>query len=397
MPTLLATSPLAATRSKPVITASTAPVRMSAGRGGVDRQLVLDPEPAELPHRQPRALQQRARLAGEHAQRPPVGELGDHARARCRGRSRPAPRCCSGVITRPRGHAVLEQVGAVPRQRGARRLVLAVDRLGLGARRLGAAAARGRAHPLDRPGEVARGRARAGEAVGGRVERARGRRRRPSRGRRRRPPRSAARRGRRAARSPPPCPRPRSAPAPPRGRAAASGRARAGARPSQRRGGGAWVVGAIRHDGMPRAPRALRLRPRQDLRLGPRARRRRPRGGRGRARRPAGAERRRQVDARQGRVRPRDADGRSRRGLRRARRLGRGAPVAGLPGRALPLPRLVHGPRAARRSTSAWRSPRAARASGRSCSSSSGSPRRARPGWGRCPRACSSGSGSRRR
>ena len=111
-----------------------------------------------------------------------------------------------------------------------------------------------------------------------------------------------------------------------------------------------------------RARRALRLRPREDLRLRPRAHRRRPRGRRGRARRPARAQRRGQVDAREDRLRAGHADRRHRRGVRRARRLGRGAP------------------RSSATSPSCSASPTGARATScSSCTRSSPAPRAARP------------------
>ena len=91
------------------------------------------------------------------------------------------------------------------------------------------------------------------------------------------------------------------------------------------------------------------------------------------------------------------ADGGTRRG-RAARPPARSRRTRdGLPRRAVPLPRLVHGRRGARAAPAARRV-RGRRGRARpSCSSSSGWPTRAGAGSGRCPRACSSGSGSRRR
>ena len=116
MPTLLATSPLAATRSKPVITASTSPRRISPAAAPSTTQLVVDPEPPELPHRQPRALQQRA--APRRPARAPAGgrRARRSRRARCRARSRRARRCCSGSSREPDGAHGLEQVRAVARR-----------------------------------------------------------------------------------------------------------------------------------------------------------------------------------------------------------------------------------------------------------------------------------------
>ena len=94
---------------------------------------------------------------------------------------------------------------------------------------------------------------------------------------------------------------------------------------------------------------------------------------RGRARRPARPERRRQVDAGQDRLRARPAHPRPGRGLRRARRLARRAAADRLPRRAVPLPRLVLGGRAARPAPAAGGLDAAARPSARSCSSWSAS------------------------
>ena len=83
MPTLLATSPLAATRSQPTITASTAPPAISpaAAESTISSCGML--ELGELVHGQPRALEQRPRLGGEHVVEPPaLGELGDHGERR---------------------------------------------------------------------------------------------------------------------------------------------------------------------------------------------------------------------------------------------------------------------------------------------------------------------------
>ena len=88
---------------------------------------MLDPEPAQLPDRQPRALQQRPRLAGEHPHGAPVGERRDHPEPG------PAPRRGqrARVAVRhhrhrpPGGQRRVEQRGAVLAERGARGLVLA--------------------------------------------------------------------------------------------------------------------------------------------------------------------------------------------------------------------------------------------------------------------------------
>ena len=130
MPTLLATSPLAATRSQPTITASAAPRASRPAARRVDDQLVLDPKPRELLDGQPRALQQRARLGGQHfleraprrpARRPPP--------ARSRGPERRARRCCNGSGSAVRRRAARRRGGRSrrwrpaprPRSRGPRR------------------------------------------------------------------------------------------------------------------------------------------------------------------------------------------------------------------------------------------------------------------------------------
>ena len=128
MPTLFATSPLAATRSKPVTTACDLAAADQPGGGGVDEQLVVDARAGALPHGQPRALQQRPRLAGEHGHRPPVGQLGDHAEpGAAPGRGERAGVAVGHDRDRPVGQHGLERVGAVAGERGAGGLVLAVD------------------------------------------------------------------------------------------------------------------------------------------------------------------------------------------------------------------------------------------------------------------------------
>ena len=81
---------------------------------------------------------------------------------------------------------------------------------------------------------------------------------------------------------------------------------------------------------------------------------------------------------------------------RRAGRLSRGAGLARVPGRALPLPRLVHGRRGARAAPAA-RGSHGGAAERHGCSSSSLSPRPATGASTGCRRGCSSASGSRRR
>ena len=161
VPTLLATSPLAATRSQPTITASTSPAAISPAAAESTTSSCGIPSRRELPDRQPRALQQRPRLGGEHLTRAsPVGELGDHGKRRARGRARRARRCCSGSGSRL---APREQVGAVAGDRVARGLLLGLDRARpprarrpRGRRRRARAASR---DAVDRPGEVDRRRA----------------------------------------------------------------------------------------------------------------------------------------------------------------------------------------------------------------------------------------------
>ncbi len=97
VPTLLATSPLAATRSQPTITASTAPAGDQPRRGRVDDQLVRDVQAGELVGRRAAppgaaaATRWRARsraCRARPARRSP--------RAPSRGRARRARPCCSG-------------------------------------------------------------------------------------------------------------------------------------------------------------------------------------------------------------------------------------------------------------------------------------------------------------
>ena len=179
------------------------------GGGGVDEQRMVDPEPAQLPDRQPRALQQRPRLAREHPHGAPVGERRDHPE--------PGPAARRGQRARvavrhhrhrpPGGQRRVEQRGAVLAERGARGLVLGGDRLrrrACRARHPHRAGGEGRvAHALHRPGEVARGRPAGGQPLGAapRARRATAPARPPSPSRTRRRRRSAAPRAPRAARS----------------------------------------------------------------------------------------------------------------------------------------------------------------------------------------------------
>ncbi len=129
-----------------------------------------------------------------------------------------------------------------------------------------------------------------------------------------------------------------------------SGR-RACARPPRRsrarRSRSIALVGGHRRLQYKRAAGPFDPRSRQAVRANRRALRRRPLRGGGRARRPARAERRRQVHAREDRRRPGAADRRRGARLRRAGRLSRRAGEPRLPSGALPVPRLVHGRRAA--------------------------------------------------
>ena len=186
------------------------------------------------------------------------------------------------------------------------------DRLGLrarGARQADRACGqRGGADAFDRPGQVAGGRAAAGEPLGAALQRAERRlardlHRQPVSRRRRR---SAARPGPPAARSPARCPRRPRARAPPRAPAAASGRARAGARRPSARAAGRGSMPCLRsYARMTPALSVTGLRKAYGSVAG--AARRRPRARDRRAVRPARPQRRRQVDARQDRVRPRPA------------------------------------------------------------------------------------------
>ena len=287
---------------------------------------------------------------------------------------------------------------------GARGLVLALDRLRLRARRARhphrPRGQRRGAHALDRPGEVARRRP-ARRAAARRRARARA-----SDGSPRDLHRQPVRRGdadqRRAAHGEP-LDRLRgvlgaasstSTLLVPGSRVWSSTCSRS---PSQRSGGGESVRrpsrAILRADG----PRPVGHRPAQGLRLGAGAPRRRPRGRRRRAVRAARAQRRGQVDAREDRLRARPPDRRARRVCGSPAGSAGGARRAGLPRRAVPLPRLVHGRRAARAAPGARRLGRRRATSGASCSSSSSSTTSRTAAWARCRRACSSGSASPRR
>ena len=161
MPTLLATSPLAATRSQPTITASTSPQAISPAAAESTISSMRDPEPRELVRRQPRALEQRPRLGGDHLLEPPARrELGDH------GERRPAPgrRERAGVAVGEDHAGVGEQLGPVGGDRLARGLLLGLDRPRLGERRVGGRAGRGRGRRVTRSTACGRGSPRSGAA-----------------------------------------------------------------------------------------------------------------------------------------------------------------------------------------------------------------------------------------
>ena len=159
MPILLATSPLAAIRSAPTMTASTSPLGEQRAGHRVGDDGVGDPEPTELPRGEPRTLEQRPSLVDpdvhvlvrlrcgpDHTQRGAVPNGGQrpgvavrqHTRAvgdqrgterrRARGsRQRQRPRCAAPPRAPPprpqpstrRGHARLPTKGS-PRSAGPR-------------------------------------------------------------------------------------------------------------------------------------------------------------------------------------------------------------------------------------------------------------------------------------
>ena len=257
MPTLLATSPLAGHAVEAGDDGVGGAAAQQAGRRRVDEQGVLDAEPAELPDGQPRALQERARLAGEHLHR-----AGGRPARRSRPGRFPRPDAASAPelqwvisVTGPGGRT--SSSASAPWRASASlaasssRWIASAVRARCGGHVVGRRE-RGGEHALDRPAEVARGRPCAGAAP---------RRRAPARRRSAsaRPPwrartprrcRSAAHRARPDGGSPPRC-RPR--------RTASARPPRAGSRvwsstcstvPSQRSGGGVSVlaVSAIGHD-----------------------------------------------------------------------------------------------------------------------------------------------------
>ena len=376
------------------------------GGGGVDQQRVLDPEPAAAPR--PSA----ARPGAAAAPRRP-------ARARSRRSAssaitpRPVPRPGggerAGVAVRHHGHRPggqrgLERVGAVARERRAGRLVLALDRL----RRR----ARGRRESSPRPRrprtrstaqrEVARRRPGAGEHGGAALERLGGRRRArpPSPARRRRRRRSAARRARPAAGSPRPCrPRPCSV-----STTSSAGRrvwsSTCSASPSQRSGGGMCeaVRGGHRArcyaDGhrplqvtdLHKAYGSIQALKGVSLEVGD--------GELVGLLGPNGAGKSTLVKIACGLVRPTRRRGADR---GRAGGLARGAPLARLPRRAVPLPGLADRRRAARHAPAARGLGRRRARARRAARGGRARGGRRRGASARCRRACSSGSGSRRR
>ena len=381
MPTLLATSPLAATRSKPVITASTAPRADQPGRGGVDQRARARSRAGRSSHtvsrapcssgRASQASTRTGRRSASSAITPSAGAApagGERARVAVRHH-----------VTGPDGSDGLERVGAVAGERGAGGLVLALDRLGLRARRggespAGAARRPARARPPRRgcAPSAARRRAARRPRSSARGSASRDLHRQPVGGgdadQRRAADRQpldrvggVLRAGQRRAR-PPRARQPRLVEhVQPRRRPSAAAAVRRG----RRRPSGTMVC---------RARRALRVRPRArptapsealkgvDLEVGE--------GELVGLLGPNGAGKSTLVKIACGLVRPTAG---TRDGLRRARRLGRGAPRARLPRRAVPLPRLVHRRRGARAAPAARRLGRRRRPSARGCSSSSGS------------------------
>ena len=144
--------------------------RDEAGGRAVGQQLVLDARAAELPHRQPAALEQRPGLVHQHPDRPAVGQLEDH------GEARPAPPGGerAGVAVREHGPRTGQQVGAVGRHARAGLVLLGVDGLCLRARGRpevgGIRGQRGVAHTVDRAPEIGRGRPGGAQASPGRLE-----------------------------------------------------------------------------------------------------------------------------------------------------------------------------------------------------------------------------------
>ena len=150
--------------------------RDQPGGGGVDEQLVVEPEPARTPTR---SAARPAAAAGPRTRaRSPAGgrRARRSRRARCRGPEAASAPELQWVMTAtgPSGRTALERVGAVARERGAGGLVLAVDLLRGLARGVGHPAGRGErggGHALDRPAEVAGGRPGAGHQRGRALER----------------------------------------------------------------------------------------------------------------------------------------------------------------------------------------------------------------------------------
>ena len=259
------------------------------------------PEPAELPDGQPRALEQRPRLARQHPHGPPVGERGDHAESRAAPRRREAARVAVGEDregtrlgaprrVEPGPRRLRRQPAAAPRRAARRRARPARrsrPRPRAGSPRPprarppradGPGGQRGRAHALDRPGEVARRRPAGRQPLGAALQRAERRlardlHREPERGRDADQRRAAHRRAARSRAPCPPRPRARAPPRSPGSRVWSSTCSRA---PSQRSGGGARVeliAAILRTD----ACCPVGHGPAQGLRLGAGAARSRPR------------------------------------------------------------------------------------------------------------------------
>ena len=160
VPTLLATSPLAATRSQPTMTASTSPRRMSPAAA---------PSTSSswgMPARRSSQIVSRAPCSSGRVSHASTDSSPRAASSATTASAEPVPPHasvpvlqCVRIRARPG-----EQVGAVRGDRGARGVLGGVDRLGLGARHLGARARRDgehrRLHAVDRPREVDRRRPR---------------------------------------------------------------------------------------------------------------------------------------------------------------------------------------------------------------------------------------------
>ncbi len=247
---MLATSPFAATRSKPVTTASTWPVRIRPGAAASTTSACSIPSrpSSQTVSRAPWSSGRASQASTRTGRRSASAAITPSPVPRPDAARQPELQWVRSVSRpRPAAERRVEQRGAVLGQRGARGLVLALDLLGRRARGArepdGAGGQRGGADALDRPGEVARRRAARRQPLGAALERAQ---RRLARDLHRQPEARGDPDQRRAA-DREPLDRPRGVLGALEhehllvARAGASGRARAGAEPSQRSGGGARV------------------------------------------------------------------------------------------------------------------------------------------------------------